>query len=100
VNGFFKERKSFGAVAGFGKSHGALWTLLRLSGSSDGLCRSLGVGRKRGQERNRSAKAKLKESIHGSIVHPTLARQTGLEKERQAPKRLPFLLGFGWKFRI
>jgi hypothetical protein len=73
----FQGAEDFGAVAGFGKSHGALWTLLRLSGSSGGLCRGLGVGRKQGRSEAAAPEAKLKESIHGSIVHPTLARQSG-----------------------
>src|SRR5208282_5352273 len=79
MDGFFQERERFGAMTGFRKSHSALGAGLRLCGG--GSLRG-GLAARRGEEhqRRRNAKAKMKETIHGSIVHPTLAGQSSPEK--------------------
>jgi hypothetical protein len=72
TDGFFQEWERFGAVAGFRERHGALWILL-LSCGSRSLGRRLSIRGRKKEKRNRKAGAKMKESIHDSIVHPTLA---------------------------
>jgi len=99
MDGFFQKGERFGAMAGFRKSNGTLRTRLRRRRGRCRFGRSLRISGRKDKKRNREACQEMKETIHGSIVHPSLARESSPEKERQAPKRLPFPGVLRWKLR-
>jgi hypothetical protein len=97
MDGFFQKRERFGAVAGFRKSDGTQRRLRRRSGARGSFGWGLRITGRKDKKRKRKAGTEMKEAIHGSIVHPSLARESSPEKERQAPKRLPFPGVLRWK---